>query len=164
MVNGRNLEGRPMALVEAALKIDPKHQKSLALAGTAAFNRGDYAKAVAWWQQLKVQLPPDSEQARSVAASIAQAQAQGGAAANAAPAAAPAAAGASVEGTVTVSDALRARLAPGATLFVFARPSSGGGMPLAIQRVSAAQLPFRFKLDDALAMSPARRISGESAV
>lgn len=75
MVNGRRLEGRPTQLVEAALKVDPAHPKALALAGTAAFNRGDFAAAVAIWRKLQAVLPPDSDQARSIADSISQAQA-----------------------------------------------------------------------------------------
>ena len=75
MVNGRSLEGRPTQLVEAALKIDPAHPKALALAGTAAFNRGEFAAAVAFWRKLQAVLPPESDQARSIASSISQAQA-----------------------------------------------------------------------------------------
>ncbi|MGB8600484.1 MAG: c-type cytochrome biogenesis protein CcmI, partial [Burkholderiales bacterium] len=33
--NGGNLNGKPQELIQAALKLDPNHQKSLALAGTA---------------------------------------------------------------------------------------------------------------------------------
>lgn len=88
MVNGRKLDGRPTQLVESALKIDPAHPKALALAGTAAFNRGDFAAAVAFWRKLQAVLPPDSDQARSIANSISQARA---AAAKVSP---PAAAGA----------------------------------------------------------------------
>lgn len=75
MLNGRSLEGRPGELVSAALKLDPAHPKSLSLAGTAAFNRGDFDAAMATWRKLQAVLPPESPQARSVANSIAQAQA-----------------------------------------------------------------------------------------
>ena len=50
-----------LALIERALKADPKHSKALALAGSAAFDRGDYAVAIAHWQKIADQLPPDSE-------------------------------------------------------------------------------------------------------
>jgi len=177
MVNGRNLEGRPMELVNAALKIDPKQPKALALSGTAAFNRGDFAGALNQWQQLQATLPPGSEQARSIGQSIAQAQAAAkaqapqGNAAVAQPAAAqsataqPAAAGGgSIEGSVAVADALKPRLANGATLFVFARAVNGPRIPLAIVRVPAGQWPYRFKLDDSLAMSPQLKLSGHNEV
>jgi cytochrome c-type biogenesis protein CcmH len=167
MVNGRNLEGRPTELVSAALKVDPAHPKSLSLAGTAAFNRGDFAAAVAAWRKLHSVLPPDSEQARSVATSIAQAQAAATKVPTPALArsqvSAPTGA-ASIEGSVTIAAALRSRLAPGTTLFVYARSVDGPRMPVAILRVSAGPFPYRFKLDDSSSMTPQNKLSGQREV
>jgi len=168
MVNGRSLDGRPTELVLAALQADPRHAKSLSLAGTAAFNRGDFPAAAAFWQRLQAVLPPQAPQADSIAASIAQAQAQAAAAKVPVPppvtakGAGPAGA-ASVEGTVVLADGLKARLAPGATLYVFARTADGPRMPLAIVKVGA-DLPYRFLLDDALAMTPQAKLSGQNEV
>jgi cytochrome c-type biogenesis protein CcmH len=180
MVNARNLEGRPIELVNAALKIDPAHPKALALAATAAFNRGDFAAAVRLWQQLQARLPVGSEQARSIGESMAQARAaaakvpspaalaakgQGAAPAAAALAAtaAPASSG-TVAGTVDIADALKPRLAPGTTLFVFARAVDGPRMPLAIARVPATAFPYRFTLDDSSSMTPQFKLSGQAQV
>jgi cytochrome c-type biogenesis protein CcmH len=52
MTNNRNFDGEPVALVERALKLDPKNPKALALAGTVAFERKDYRLAVALWERL----------------------------------------------------------------------------------------------------------------
>jgi cytochrome c-type biogenesis protein CcmH len=175
MVNGRNLEGRPTELVVAALKIDPAHPKALSLAGTAAFNRGEFAAAAATWERLLATLPRDSDQSRSVSASIAQAQAaatkvpQPGVAGArpevGAGAAAPVATGPrDIEGRVTIADALKPRLAPGTTLFVFARAVDGLRAPLAIVKVAAGQFPYEFKLDDSLAMAPQFKLSGQTSV
>jgi cytochrome c-type biogenesis protein CcmH len=180
MVNGRSLEGRPTELVAAALAIDPKHPKSLALAGTAAFNRHDYEGAIALWQALQTGLAPESEQARSIATSIAQAKAaaQGRerSPAAAAPVAGPAptagptaaatatAAAPSIEGSVAISDAVKARLAGGDTLFVFARAVDGARVPLAVARAAAGEFPSRFRLDDSLSMSPQFKLSAHSEV
>ena len=180
MVNGRSLEGRPTQLVMEALKADPKHQKSLALAGTAAFNRGDFPQAADWWKQLLATLPPGSDQARAVQSNIAQAEAGGkdsGAtmaarpAAPAAPAtpadnaaAATSATGATVEGSVTLADAVKGGMAPGSVLFIYARPADGSRMPLAILRQEAGGFPVRFKLDDSLAMAPQAKLSLHSQV
>jgi len=161
MVNGRKLEGRPAELVNAALKIAPDHPKSLSLAGTAAFNRGDYAAAIAYWRRLQALLPAGSPQAQGLGASIAEAQAKAGGAP--ATVTAPVTEGA-IEGSVAVSDALKARLAPGATLFVFARVVEGPRIPLAIVKVPAGSWPHRFQLDDASAMAPQFRLSGQSEV
>jgi cytochrome c-type biogenesis protein CcmH len=75
IANGRNLNGRPMALLQAALKIDPRHQRSLALAGTAAFSDRDYPAAIGYWERLRNTLPPESDGARNIAARIAHARA-----------------------------------------------------------------------------------------
>jgi cytochrome c-type biogenesis protein CcmH len=181
MVNGRSLEGRPEELVKQALQVDPQHPKALALVGTAAYNRGDYAGAAAWWQKLLAQQQPGSEQARAVQTNIDQALAEAakGGAGKAAPtqaaaaaaagsndngSAAAAPAGASVEGSVSVADAVKGSIPPGATLFVYARPADGGRMPLAILRLPAGGFPLQFKLDDSLAMAPQARISLQQQV
>jgi cytochrome c-type biogenesis protein CcmH len=165
MVNGRNLEGPPMQLVNAALKIAPAHPKSLALAGTAAFNRGEFDMAAAYWQKLYATLPPDSDQARGVATNIAQAQAEAKKlpAQSAAPAPAAASA-AAIAGTVTIAGALKGQIPPGAVLFVYARAVQGPRMPIAILRLPANQFPAPFKLDDTLAMSPQFKLSGQAEV
>jgi cytochrome c-type biogenesis protein CcmH len=164
MVNGRNLEGRPMELVSAALKLDPRQPKALALSGTAAFNRGDFAGAINQWQLLQATLPAGSEQARTIGQSIAQAQAAAKMPAPQAGTATAASAPAGVEGSVGIAAALKPKLANGATLFVFARAVNGPRIPLAIVRVPAGQWPYRFKLDDSMAMAPQLKLSAQSEV
>ena len=169
---------RSQALIERALDIDARQPKALALAGTAAYDRGDFAGAIALWQKIADQLPAGSELARPIQASIAEARqraaATGGpsaasAAASAAPIApvapaAPAASSVAVSGVVSLDPALRARVAPGDTVFVFARPASGGRMPLAVQRATVADLPLAFRLDDSMAMAPGMTVSGAAQV
>ncbi|MBI4997975.1 MAG: c-type cytochrome biogenesis protein CcmI [Rhodocyclales bacterium] len=65
-----DLAGRPEQLIAKALALDPDHLQSLWLAGTAAFNRADYAKAVQHWQRAQRQLPPESEDARMLASIV----------------------------------------------------------------------------------------------
>ncbi|MBI4190965.1 MAG: c-type cytochrome biogenesis protein CcmI [Betaproteobacteria bacterium] len=76
---GSSLEGKPLELVNRALKIDPNQWKALALAGTAAFDRKDYKEALAHWEKLKTILPPDSDFARSLASNIDEARTLSGA-------------------------------------------------------------------------------------
>jgi cytochrome c-type biogenesis protein CcmH len=172
-----------VALVERALALDPTHLKSLALAGTIAYERGDFDGATTRWQKIVDQLPPGNEVAQQVQASIAEAReraaaatAQGrtapagataptalAAASNASAAERPAptvaAAGGVVSGVVTLDPALRAQAAAGDAVFVFARPASGGRMPLAVLRAKVSDLPLSFKLDDSMAMAPGMTIS-----
>jgi cytochrome c-type biogenesis protein CcmH len=170
MANGRSLDGKPMELVKAALAADPKHPKSLSLAGTAAFNKGDFAGAISAWKRLLATLPPGSEGARSVAGSIAQAEEQAATQGatrtivGAETARVSTGGDASVQGSVAIADALRGRLNPADTLFVFARAVNGPKVPVAILKLQAGALPASFKLDDALAMSPELRISGHAEV
>jgi len=180
VANNRNLDGEPSKLIERALAIEPDNANALALAGTAAFNRKDYAGAVRWWEKLAAVAPADSPFQRQLQDSIAEARQLGGLAAAprlpgsaagpsavAAAAESPAAVGAdkaaaataSVSGTVRLAPALAAQARPDDTVFVFARAAEGSRMPLAIVRKQVRDLPFAFTLDDAMAMAPAARLS-----
>lgn len=75
IANGFKLAGKPEALLERALKINPKHEKSLKLAGAAAFERQDFAKVTLLWGRLKEQLPKDSPILPELTAAIEKAQA-----------------------------------------------------------------------------------------
>ncbi|MBM3340597.1 MAG: c-type cytochrome biogenesis protein CcmI [Betaproteobacteria bacterium] len=156
MAHGQSFEGEPEALVMRALKIDPDHPKSLALAGTIAFEKKDYPNAVKHWERLLAGLPADAEVARGVQAGITEARERAGKGGAAQPAAAAAA---GVSGKVSLAPALAAKAAPGDTVFVFARTAQGSRMPLAILRKKVSDLPLSFTLDDSLAMSPATRLS-----
>jgi cytochrome c-type biogenesis protein CcmH len=79
------LAGEPAALIERALAIDPNHPKALSLAGTAAFERKDYAAAVSRWEHLLAVAPPGSPFVEPMRANIAQARELGGLAGAAGP-------------------------------------------------------------------------------
>jgi cytochrome c-type biogenesis protein CcmH len=72
---GGSLRGRPSELIGRALKLDPAFPDALVLAGTAAYEREDFAAAAGYWERLLKQLPPDSEDALSLADSIKKARA-----------------------------------------------------------------------------------------
>lgn len=188
MAQGRRLAGEPTRLIQQALDADPRHLKALALAGSASFEARDYAAARGYWERLVAVAPADSEMARSMQASIAQAtrldaanRAGAVAAATVAPTpeasasgALPAAAtpggtrdaapAARVAGEVQLAEALASKVAPGDTLFIFARAVDGPRMPLAILRRPVERWPAAFSLDDSLAMSDALRLSGAARV
>lgn len=71
----QNLSGEPERLIDRALAIDPNHVQALALKGSAAYERGDYAAALAPWKKLLATVPPQSDMAASIGASVAKAQA-----------------------------------------------------------------------------------------
>lgn len=73
----QRLTGAPEKLIQRALQINPDHVQALALSGSAAFERQDYAGAVKAWKKILDRLPPDAEMAPSIAANIAKAQSLG---------------------------------------------------------------------------------------
>jgi cytochrome c-type biogenesis protein CcmH len=75
---GNKIEGRPLALVNKALALNPKHPMALMMAGSAAYRRADYAQAVAHWEKVLAVLEPGSNDATQVMAEIADARAKGG--------------------------------------------------------------------------------------
>ena len=158
MAQGKRLAGEPARLVQQALDVDPRHGKALALAGSVAFEAKDYAAARGYWERLVAVLPPDSAQLKSVRGSILEATSlESGGKVVAAPTPA-AVAVAALTGQVELSPALADRIGAGDTLFVYARAAEGPRIPLAIVRRSAS-LPFRFRLDDSMAMSPQLKLS-----
>ncbi|MFO1397364.1 MAG: hypothetical protein U1F48_09895 [Burkholderiales bacterium] len=74
MAHGGTLAGAPAELVQKALAIAPAHPRALEMAGSAAFEQRDYARAVQQWRALLAQLPADDPQARELAGAIARAE------------------------------------------------------------------------------------------
>jgi cytochrome c-type biogenesis protein CcmH len=74
LANDQNLAGKPTDALNRALKIDPKNQKALDLAGSAAFQARDYQKAIDYWQQLLKLVPAGSEELQTVTEQISKAK------------------------------------------------------------------------------------------
>ena len=74
MAHSRSLQGEPEKLILRALEIDPQNLKALALGGTVAFERKDYAAAGGYWQRMLPLVPPDSEDARAIRDNVAEAR------------------------------------------------------------------------------------------
>jgi cytochrome c-type biogenesis protein CcmH len=161
--NGKQISGQAEKLVAKALAIDPNHPKALWLAATAALQRGDKTTALKHWQHLKKLLPPDSADARVIAANIAEVQDQPAAAAATGEPTAHAS-GATIHGVVSIAPALAKDLKAGDTLFIFAKASNGPPMPLAVLRKKAGELPVKFELDDSMAMTPMAKLSNYGEV
>jgi cytochrome c-type biogenesis protein CcmH len=180
--------GKPMELVNRALKVDPKNMKALALAGTAMMRAGDKAASLSYWEKLQALVPKDTEDYAQVSAIINEVKTgkpafpRGAATENAQTAPAQvaanatqtkatsndkstaekptASAGKSVSGTVTIAAALRGKVSPNDTLFVFARAVNGPKMPLAVLRIPVpGAWPYNFTLTDQMAMAPGMNLS-----
>jgi cytochrome c-type biogenesis protein CcmH len=175
VAQGGKLEGEPARLIARALQLDPNHGKGLALSGTLAFDKGDFAQAAQLWERAVRNMEPGSAMAQRLQGALDEARQRAGLppqpaaadATGAAPAAAAAAMGAQPEGVgaavqvrVSLAPGLAAQAGPEDTVFIFARALSGAKAPLAIARKQVKDLPLDITLDDSLAMSPALRISG----
>lgn len=172
MAHGQ-LAGAPTKLLDKALALEPDNMKALALAGSAAMERGDYPAAIRHWERLLKQLPPESQDAQMIHEGLRQAQEfdahlKGGKPPRMAdnkenlPQIMPQAGGGGQErisGTVVLSDAMKSKVEPGDTLFILARAAQGPKMPLAILRKQASDLPLKFELDDSMAMAPEMKLS-----
>ena len=162
LANG-NFAGKPLQLINQALKLDPNNLLALWLSGTASFNNGDYKSAVQTWEKLVQQLPPGSEEARTIEASIAEARSKGGLAGTNANINTAVANGKGVSGKIEISAELKSKVKSGDVLMVIAR-QPGERMPVAVLRVPATEFPMNFALTDALAMNPSAPISKLSDV
>lgn len=159
MARGRSLQGEPEQLALRALEIEPANLKALALAGTAAFERKDYAGAAAYWERMLPHVAPDSDDARAIQRNVAEARSL------TSEKPAPRAEKKDVKtaqalrGTVSLSPKVKDQASPDDTVFVFARAAEGPPMPLAVARVRVRDLPYRFSLDDSMAMTPQLKLS-----
>jgi cytochrome c-type biogenesis protein CcmH len=173
VLHGRKLEGKPEALIQQALKIDPRNAKALMLAGTVAFNRKNFARAAKDWEQARANLPADidPEMTQQLTAAIEEARSQLGGgqsmmsaltepAATAQPTGQPRV----IKGTVAMAPSLAGKGSPTDTLFVFAREMNGPPMPVSIVRATRKDLPFTFQLDDSTSPMPSRKLSSAGPV
>ncbi len=170
MAQGQSLRGKPTELLNKALAIDPNSMKGLALAGSAAMERGDFTAAITHWEKLRTLVPAESEDAKMLEGGLQEARQmlshiKGGKAPMLEqinpPAQAAATAGGKeqITGKVTLSDALKGKVSPDDTVFVLARAAEGPKMPLAILRKQVRDLPLTFELDDSMAMAPQMKLS-----
>ncbi|MFP3862258.1 c-type cytochrome biogenesis protein CcmI [Pseudomonas capeferrum] len=143
------------ALTDEALKADPNEVTSLGLRGIAAFEGERYQEAIDYWKRLLAQLPEGDASRAALQGGIDRAAERLGS--EPGPSVAPVAARLTVR--VELAAALKDKVKPDDTVFIFARASNGPPMPLAAKRVTVAQLPIEVELSDADAMMPQMKLS-----
>ncbi|MGV8919889.1 MAG: c-type cytochrome biogenesis protein CcmI [Pseudomonas sp.] len=159
------------ALTDEALKSDPNEVTSLGLLGIAAFESQRYQQSMDYWNRLLAVLPADDPSRPALEGGIARAAdkltASGGKVAQA-PVVAQKVPAAKVGDTkvaallkvrVDLAAALKDSVKPGDSVFIFARATSGPPMPLAVKRLTVADLPAEVELADADAMMPQLKLS-----
>ncbi|MEP1471794.1 MAG: cytochrome C biogenesis protein [Halieaceae bacterium] len=184
LASGRKLSDEARMQAEQALAVDPHQRTALGLLGMASFEQGLYRAAIEYWQRLLAMETPGSESAQMIGSVIAMANeklGEGVANTDDAPQAGPmapeaASGGVATPGEATPGEATRgvtvsvsfpegARFSPGDTVFVLARNAeSQSRMPIAVQRLQAAQLPLTLRLDDASSMAGQKLSETESVL
>ena len=158
----RQLTDRARRRAEAALAINPEQRSALGTLGMAAFEAGQYAQALQYWDQLLAFEAPGTPGYQMLTTIIAEARTRGGLAD--APAVSPIEAEPSLSVGVTVTVAMPEGVTALGTVFVIARPSGGAQrMPTAAVRRSASELPFSVRLDDTSSMA-GQKISALSLI
>ena len=155
---GGDLEGQAAEAIAAALALQADQPKALALAGTAAWRRGDAALARQHWQRLLAQLEPGSEMAQRVRDDLLRLE-------QAAAPGVPAAPQAGGQAAAPAADALRGRLLlqvapaqvlpPQAVIYVVLR-SADQPRPLAALRLPARAGEQGFEIGPAQRMDPSQ--------
>ncbi len=131
------------------LAVAPNMPTALGLAGIDAYRSGEYQTAIDHWKKAVVQLDPDSDAAKALNGGIARstvALSKSGEQTTA---------DGQNELSVTVKVSLGKSVAnvnKTDTVFVYARAFQGPPMPLAIQKVTVAQLPVTLTLDNSMSM------------
>lgn len=147
------------ALTDEALKADPKEVTSLGLLGIAAFEGKRYQEAITYWERLLNELPEGDQSRAALQGGIEKAREQLLASGGKVQAAPVAKAQASIKVSVDLADAVKATVLPGDSVFIFARAVSGPPAPLAVKRVTVADLPITVELSDADAMMAQLKLS-----
>lgn len=151
--NDKQWTAQMQALTDEALKADPAEVTSLGLLGIAAFEDGRYQQAIDYWNRLIAQLPEGDASRAALQGGIERAGERLKAAGQAP------ATSARLTVRVELAPALKDKVRPDDSVFIFARASSGPPMPLAAKRVTVADLPIEVQLSDSDAMMPNMKLS-----
>lgn len=151
--------------LQAALKINPNHQRALWYLGFADYSNKNFTGAVEHWQQLVDQVPKDRPDVKeSLSKFLNDARERAGLAITA-----PSNAIAnnnttennqatqearSITVSVSLSEELQSKVSPDDTLFIYARAAQGPKMPLSLARLSVSDLPITIKLSEEMKMIP----------
>ncbi|MEX5567460.1 c-type cytochrome biogenesis protein CcmI [Pseudomonas syringae] len=161
--SGKHFTPQVQALTDEALQADPKEVTSLGLLGIAAFETQRYQAAVDYWTRLLAALPADDASRSALEGGIARARDNlAKRVANAAPA--PAVKAKSIKIHVELAAALQGKVRPNDSVFIFARAINGPAAPLAVKRITVADLPAEVELSDADAMMPQLNLSNFAQV
>ncbi len=165
MASNGEIVGRPVALINQALELEPNNLTALWLGGMAARQQKDHVLAITRWKKVLSLAKNPSERAE-VRSLITEAMSQltpeqkekisvikeemvtipG------------------ITVTISLSAEFKAQAKPTDLVFIYAKAMSGPPMPLAAVRKQVKDLPLEIELNDAMAMMPSLKLSAFSEV
>jgi len=162
--DGGNLIGEPQSLINDALAIEPENQRGRLLLGLSYQQSGQHEEAIELFEDLRASPLLNTQGVENITNMINQSLAAMGEQPNEQATATAAnkageTAGASLQVSASLSDAAAADVKPEDSVFIFARATSGPPMPLAVVRLTVADLPVTVTLDDTQAMIPNMTLS-----
>ena len=161
-VGNKQWSAQLQSLTDEALQRDPQEVTSLGLLGIAAFEGQRFKEAVSYWRRLIAVLPADDPSRDALQGGIDRALEQLAAKGETLPdepVAVAAATGAQLKVRVELAAKLKDQVQPGDSVFIFAKASAGPPMPLAVKRLTVADLPVEVTLADSDAMMPQLKLS-----
>ena len=156
----RTFDAEALALLDAARKADPNHQRARWFLGIAQRQGGDNAAAAATWEPLLALV--DAATAASLRKEIDAARNAAGM--SPLPAVTSTATSLQVKIALDPAFAARVRLRGDASVFVIARAPDGPPMPIAVEKRSVSELPFTATLDDDDSLMPSGKLSQQREV
>jgi len=175
LLHNRKFVPEAVALIHKAATIQPDNTRVLWFSGVADYQNGDYKGTIKSLLQLtETDTLKDKNVRKAIVAYITGARNKLLAQGETVPeedrvlafinSKQVAVAAAVLQVHVAVSQKIRQQFKADATVFVYAKAQSGPPMPLAVQRLTLAQLPATVKLDDSMAMVKGRTISSSGKV
>ena len=162
--DGGPLEGgRPVALLENALKLNATNQPALFYLGMAAANRGETDDAAALWEKLLSLGPPQDVRGileQNIAAWRGEQPPMPSVAMEEPSAEAEVPDDAVVSARISLSDEAVAAMSNNAPVFIIARDPNAPSPPIAVARRMLSDLPAVVSLTEAQSMVEGRNLSG----
>lgn len=158
----RTLTTKVTDMAELALRQDPQQPTVLSMLGMAHFEQGDYQRAIDYWQRLLPSLGPVSPNRKIIMAGIEQAKSRLGSSDTSSIDRPDVIKNASIQLSVSIDEGIIA--SSDSVVFVFARSASGPRMPLAVAKLTVADLPVILTLDDSMAMAPGLNLSSQKEI
>ena len=163
MLNGGQISGKPFELIKKAVEIRPDDQTGLWLLGMGYEQKGEYQKAISYWNILLPLIAKDEKSTIEVKKLIRQTKKKAGIKisdnSQTEVTTVKKKSAAYINVTVNLDESIRDKVFANDTVFIFAKAISGPPMPLAVVRKQVKDLPLNVVLDDNMAMLPSMKLS-----